>query len=127
VILTLAVAGTTEGQGKKKLPALAFDATLVKFDDKKGTPTKVYYETSEEDAKKLGFKATDTPITKTTRFVFVGPDGEKTFTPAGVMKNEESKIHLQSGSRIRVQVTATEVEVLRFGPDLKPKGPQRVR
>jgi hypothetical protein len=127
VILTMAVAGPTEGQVKKKLPALSFDCKLVRFDEKKGVPTKLYYETSEEDGKKLGFKSTETPITKNTKFIFVGPDGDKTFTQAAVMKNEEARKFLQPDSKIRVTVTALEVEVLRFGPDLKPQGPKRAR
>jgi hypothetical protein len=127
LIITLAVAGYTEGQGKKKLPALAFDAKFVKFEDKKGLPTKLYYEASEDDSKKLGFMAGNTPITKGTKFVFVGPDGEKTFTQKTVLADEDAKKHLQKESKIRVQVTGVEVEELRFGPNLKPEGIKRVR
>jgi hypothetical protein len=80
-VLSLALVASTEGQGKgKKLPALAHDATLVKIEEKKGTPTKVYFECSEEDGKKLGYQKGDHLITKNTKFIFVGPDGEKTFT-----------------------------------------------
>src|SRR5256885_713996 len=95
VILTLAVAGSTEGQAKKKLPLLAFDAKVVKFDEKSGTPTKLYYAVSAEDGKKLGFETSDTPITAGTKFIFVGPDGEKTFTSKTVLASEEAKKHLQ--------------------------------
>jgi len=127
VCVIFALAGYTEGQGKKKLPALAFDATVMKFAEKKGVPTKLHYETSPEDSKKLGFKGTNTPITKGTKFVFVGPDGEKKFTQKTVLKDEEAKKYLQNGSKVRVQATATEIEILRFGPELKPEGPKRVR
>ncbi|HYT92694.1 MAG TPA: hypothetical protein VEL76_28515 [Gemmataceae bacterium] len=85
-----------------------------------------YYETSLEDSKKLGFKAGDTPMTKVTKFVFVGPDG-KTFTQKTVLADEQAKKHLEKDSKIRVQVTGIEVEVLRFGPELKPQGIKRVR
>src|SRR2546423_10831480 len=97
VILTLAVAGYTEGQGTKMLPGLAFDATLVKFEEKKGVPTKVYYETSPEDGKKLGFMAGNHPVNKGTKFVFVGPDGDKTLTQKTVLADEEAKKHLEKG------------------------------
>jgi hypothetical protein len=127
VILSLAVTGSTQGQRKKKLPALAFDARLIKFDEKNGMPTKAYYETSLEDSKKLGFKTTDTPITRGTRFVFVGPGGDKVFTQKTVFADKEARQHLQKDSMIRVQVTAIETEELRFGPALKPQGPRRVR
>jgi len=127
VILSLAVAGSTEGQGKKKLPALAHDATLVKIEIKKGTPTKVYYECSEEDRKKLGYKKGDHPITRATKFIFVGPNGEKTFTQKTVLADENAKTHLEMGSKIRVQLSGIECEELRFGPNLKPQGIRRAR
>src|SRR4051794_29327203 len=127
VVLALAVAGYTEGQVKKKLPALAFDAKVVRLEEKQGVPSTLYYETSAEDGKKLGFTAGNTPITKGTRFVFVGPDGEKTFTQKTVLADEQAKMHLQKDRLVRVQVTAVEVEVLRFGPELKPQGIKRVR
>src|SRR5437762_2757415 len=102
VVLTLAMAEYSEGQGKKKLAALAFDAKVVKVEEKKGVPTKLYYETSSEDSKQLGFMAADTPITKGTKFVFVGPDGEKAFNQTTVLADEQAKKHLQKDSKIRV-------------------------
>jgi len=126
VVLTLALAASTEGQGKK-LPALAHDATLVKIEDKKGTATKVYYECSEEDGKKLGYKKGDHPITKNTKIIFVGPDGDKTFTQKTLLASEEAKKYLEKGVKIRVQLSGIECEELRFGPDLKPQGIKRVR
>jgi len=127
VILGLALVGHTEGQGKKKLPALAHDATLVKIEEKKGVPTKVYYECSAEDSKRLGYKKGDHPITKATKFVFVGPSGEKKFTLKTVLRDDEAKKYLENGSKIRVQLSGIECEELRFGPDLKPQGIKRVR
>jgi len=127
VVLTLAVAGYTEGQGKKKLPALAFDAKVVKVEEKNGVPTKLYYETSSEDSKQLGFMTADTSITKGTKFIFVGPDGEKAIPQKTALAGEQTKMHLEKDSKIRVQVTGIEVEELRFGPDLKPQGVKRVR
>jgi hypothetical protein len=129
VVISVALVGYTEGQGKgkKKLPALAHDATLIKIEEKKGMPTKVYYECSLEDSKKLGYKKGDHPITKATRFVFVGPSGEKNFTQKTVLRNDEAKKYLEAGSKIRVQLSGIECEELRFGPDLKPQGVKRVR
>src|SRR5262245_60237905 len=99
VVLALVVAGAGEGQTKqKKLPALAFDAKFVKFEQKKGVPTKVYYVA--EDGKKLGFTNGDTPITSNTKFVFVGPDGEKTITLKALLKDERVMKYLQPDSKI---------------------------
>ena len=127
VILVVAMTGSVEGQGKKKLPALAFDATIVKLEDKKGIPTQIYYETSPEDKKALGIGSSDSKITKATKFIFVGPDGEKTVTQKSALADAEMKQHLEKDKKIRVRVTAIEAEEIRFGPELKPQGPQRVR
>jgi hypothetical protein len=129
VVLILALVASTEGQGTKgkKLPALAHDATLVKIEEKKGTPTKVYFECSEEDGKKLGYKKGNHAITKATKFIFVGPDGEKNFTQKTVLADEEAKKHLEAGSKIRLQLSGIECEELHFGPDLKPQGIKRMR
>ena len=127
VTLSVALAGQTQGQGKKKLPALAHDATLIKIEETKGMPTKVYYECSLEDSKKLGYKKGDHPITRATKFVFVGPSGQKNFTHKTVLRDDEAKKYLEAGSKIRVQLSGIECEELRFGPDLKPQGAKRVR
>jgi hypothetical protein len=129
VVVSVALVGYTEGQGrgKKKVPVLAHDATLVKIEEKKGVPTKVYYECSLDDSKKLGYKKGDRPITRATTFVFVGPSGQKTFTQKTVLRDDEAKKHLEAGSKIRVQLSGIECEELRFDPDLKPQGVKRVR
>ena len=127
VVLSLAVAGYTEGQGKKKLPALAYDAVVVKLDEKKGFLTTIYYETSPEDKKALGIGSSDAKITKSTKFIFVGPAGEKNFNQRSVLADPEVKQHLQKDSKFRVQTTAVEAEEIRFGPELKSQPPKRVR
>jgi hypothetical protein len=126
VVLCLALTGSVQGQDKK-MAALAFDAKFVKFEEKKGVPTKAYYEVSAEDEKKLGFGKDDKPVNAKTKFIFVGPDGEKTFTSKTLLQSDEAKKHLQADSKIRIQASAVEVEELRFGPDLKPQPPKRVR
>ncbi len=138
VILCLAVsAGETGAQVKKKprppvkppakLPALAFDAKFVKMEETRGMATKLFYAASEEDSKKLGFKAGDHPVTRATKFVFVEEAGEKTLDQKTVLADAEAKKHLAADKAIRVQTTATEIEVIRFGPGLKPEGIKRVR
>jgi hypothetical protein len=127
VIVTLAMTGPVEGRAKKKLPALAFDATVVKLEEKKGVPTKIYYETLPEDKKKLGIGHADSRITKGTKFIFVGPAGDKTVTQKAALADAEMKEYLQKDKKIRVQVTATQAEEIRFGPELKARPPKRVR
>jgi hypothetical protein len=122
-------AGPSQGQTKTKVkpPALAYDAAMVRYDEKKGAMTHIYYETSPEDNKKLGIGKADTPITKNTKFVYVGTDGEKKFNQKTVLADADAKAALEKGKQVRMQVTALEVEELRFGPELKPAGPKRVR
>lgn len=126
VILSLAVVGTSSGQGKK-LPALAHDATLVSIDEKKGIPTKVNFECSEEDGKKLGYKKGHHAVTKATKFIYVGPDGEKSFTQKTLLGDADAKKSLEKGAKIRLQLSGIEVEEMRFGPNLKAEGVKRVR
>jgi len=127
VLLALALTGPTQGQGKKKPPALAYDARVVKLETKGGVPTAIYYKTSEEDQKKIGVGSADIPITAATKFVFVGPDGDKNFTNKTVLADSEAKKYLQRDQQVRLQLTAIEAEIVRFGPNLKPQPPKRVR
>jgi hypothetical protein len=126
VLLVLGLAGDSEGQGKKPA-AVAFDAKFVRFDlSKKGLPARIRYQPSPEDAKKAG-RAGNHAITARTRFVYVGPEGETKFTNKTVMDGEEGKTYLVEDAKIRVQVTATEAEEIRFGPELKSEPFKRVR
>jgi hypothetical protein len=129
IVAVLAVSLPGEAEGQKKLPALSYDAKLVKFDTaaKGGPPTKVWYEVSAADEKTLGFKRGDQPVTARTRFVYVGAAGTKNFTQKTVLTSEEGKASLMKDALIRVQATAVEAEEIRFGPGLKPTPPKRVR
>ena len=57
IAVLFAFTGQAQAQAKKppstaQLPALAHDAKVDKYEDKKGTMSKIFYTTSEEDKKK---------------------------------------------------------------------------